>query len=166
MRKVIFILCLLPLISFGQEMNNDKLNEIYTTLSDSIQGNNGAWQFFVNDVQLASFTDTNHNRMRIISPIVEANTLDDDLLKAALVANFHTALDVKYAVSEGILWAVFIHPLKELTDYQVKDAISQVYHANVNFGTTFASTSLTFPWAGSETKEPDKKKKTSKTKKI
>ncbi|MCD2258273.1 hypothetical protein KWG70_03525 [Psychroserpens sp. XSD401] len=147
-------------------MNNDKLNEIYTTLSDSIQGNNGAWQFFVNDVQLASFTDTNHNRMRIISPIVEANSLDDDLLKAALVANFHTALDVKYAVSEGILWAVFIHPLKELTDHQVKDAISQVYHANINFGTTFASTSLTFPWAGSEAKEPDKKKKTSKTKKI
>ncbi|WP_298901138.1 hypothetical protein [uncultured Psychroserpens sp.] len=166
MKKAFYIVFVLPFLTFSQDMNNDKLNDIYTSVSDSIQGNKGAWQFFVKDVQLVSFTDTNHNRMRIISPIADANVLDDDLLKAALVANFHTALDVKYAVSEGILWAVFIHPLKELSDHQVKDAVSQVYHANVNFGTSFASTALTFPWKGKETKEPEKKKKNSKKIKI
>lgn len=53
--------------------------------------------------------------MRIISPITDSNSLDDKLIKAALVANFHTALDVKYAVSEGVLCAVFIFLLKELS---------------------------------------------------
>ncbi len=165
MKKTIYILFILPLLSFSQNMNNDKLEDIYASVSDSIQGQKGAWQFFVKDIQLVSFTDTEHNRMRIISPIANANTLDGDLIKAALVANFHTALDVKYAVSEGVLWAVFIHPLQELSSNQVKDAVSQVYYANINFGTSFASTSLSFPWIREEVKETEQKKKRSGSKK-
>lgn len=169
MKKLILLLIALPLLSYSQEMNNDKLYDIYHSVSDSIQGNNSAWQFFIKDVQFASFTDTNHNRMRIISPIADSNTLDDKLIKAALVANFHTALDVKYAVSDGVLWAVFIHPLKELSEHQVRDALSQVYHANINFGTTFASTALSFPWLGEEAKtkeKVEKKRVKAKLKKI
>ena len=166
MKKIAFILFMLPLLSFSQDMNNEKLQEIYNSVSDSIQGKKGAWQFFVKDVQLISFTDSTHNRMRIISPVADSNTLDDKLIKAALIANFHTALDVKYAVSEGVLWAVFIHPLKELSEHQVRDALSQVYHANINFGTTFASTSLSFPWIGEDSKAVEKKKDKAKLKKV
>ncbi len=145
MKKLLFLLLILPFFSFSQDMNNEKLQKIYTSVSDSIQGQTGGWQFYIKTVPMMSITDVNHNRMRIISPISDSKSVSDDLLKAALVANFHTALDVKYAVSDGVLWSVFIHPLKELSDDQVKDAVSQVYYANVNFGTTFASTSLTFP---------------------
>ncbi|WP_460220402.1 hypothetical protein [Psychroserpens sp. MEBiC05023] len=166
MKQTLFLLFVLPFLSFSQDMNNDKLQEIYTSISDSIQGEKGAWQFFIKEVQLASFTDINHNRMRIISPIADAKSLDDTLIKAALIANFHTALDVKYAVSDGVLWAVFIHPLKELSEHQVRDALSQVYHANINFGTTYASTSLSFPWIGEENSVEEDLKKTQKFKKI
>lgn len=145
MIKFVFLFLTLPFLSFSQDMNNEKLQTIYTTVSDSIQGNLGGWQFFVKQIPIMSITDENHNRMRIISPIADSNSLNEDLIKAALVANFHTALDVKYAVSDGVIWSVFIHPLRELTEDQVKDAVSQVYHANINFGTTFASTSLSFP---------------------
>lgn len=145
MKKLAAILLVLPFWGFSQDMNNEKLNTIYTTISDSIQGSSGAWQFFIKEIPLMSITDTNHNRMRIMSPIADSNSLTDDLIKAALVANFHTALDVKYAVSDGVLWSVFIHPLKELSENQIKDAVSQVYYAHINFGTTFASTALTFP---------------------
>lgn len=152
MKKIGFLLVLLPFLGFTQNMTNEKLQDIYTSVSDSINGRLGGWQFFIKDISLLSMTDENHNRMRIISPIADSNTLNDELIKAALVANFHTALDVKYAVSDGVLWSVFIHPLKELSEDQIKDAISQVYYANINFGTTFASTSLTFP--GSRNKPP------------
>lgn len=145
MNKFVFLFLVLPFLTFSQDMNNEKLQTIYTTVSDSIQGNLGGWQFFIKEIPIMSITDEKHNRMRIISPIADSNTLNDELLKAALVANFHTALDVKYAVSDGVLWAAFIHPLKELTEHQVKDAVSQVYYANINFGTSFASTSLSFP---------------------
>ncbi|OEK06054.1 hypothetical protein A8C32_18650 [Flavivirga aquatica] len=142
-------------------MNNEKLEMIYTKASDSIKGQSGAWQFYIKQIPLMSITDANHNRMRIISPIADSNNLSDELIKAALVANFHTALDVKYAVSDGILWSVFIHPLKELSEFQVKDAVSQVYQANINFGSTFASTSLTFP-SGSNKENGEGEKKEEK----
>lgn len=158
MKKLLFILLLFSFNSFSQTMNNEKLKEIYTSVSDSINGNSDSWQFYVKTIPIISITDENHNRMRIISPIADSNSLSDELIKAALVANFHTALDVKYAVSDGVLWSVFIHPLKELSEHQVKDAVSQVYYANVNFGTTFTSTSLTFPGRLTEDKEEKEEK--------
>ena len=145
MKRVLPLLLLLPFFALGQDMNNEKLEEIYTAVSDSINGSVGAWQFYLKEIPIISITDKKHNRMRIMSPIRDANLLADDMIKAALVANFHTALDVKYAVSDGILWSVFTHPLKELSQHQVEDAVSQVYYANINFGTSFTSTSLSFP---------------------
>ena len=91
--------------------------------------------------------------MRIISPITEVSRLSEELKGAALMANFHTALDIKYAIANNILWSAFIHPLKELSEEQLIDAFSQVYYGNVNFGTTFSSSSLIFP-GGSKEEQP------------
>lgn len=169
MKKLSFLFLLLPFLGLSQKMNNEKLEEIYTSVSDSIKGKPGAWQFFIKEVPLMCLTDTNHNRMRIISPIANSENLNEELIKAALVANFHTALDVKYAVSDGVLWSVFIHPLKELSKHQVEDAVSQVYNANINFGTTFTSTSLTFPGSlknNEEQEQEEIKEKVPKLKKL
>ena len=146
---------------FSQTMDNSKMGEILESVSDSIQGEKGRWQFKVKDVLFICITDTNHNRMRIISPITEAKRLTEDLKSAALVANFHTALDVKYAIADDVLWSVFIHPLKELTDAQVRDAVKQVYAANITFGTTFSSTDLVFPGSQKPEKEVKIKKRKS-----
>jgi len=63
---------------------------------------------------------------------------------------------VKYALSDEVIWSVFIHPLKELSDHQVLDAIDQVYNASVTFGATYSSTNLVFP---GNTKKNDSIKK-------
>jgi hypothetical protein len=141
-------------------MTNAKIGEIIESVGDSIQGDTGRWQFYIEDIPFICVTDSLNNRMRIISPILETIQLTEELKNASLTANFHTALDVKYAIANDLLWSVFIHPLKELSNHQVKDAIAQVYSANRSFGTTFSSTNLIFPGA---TKEPkniteDKKK--------
>lgn len=145
-------------------MTNEKLDTIFKTVSDTIKGESGRWQFLINDVPLVCVTDVSHNRMRIISPIIESYKLDEEMKTNALVANFHTALDVKYAISDDLLWAVFIHPLKELSEAQVIDAVKQVYFAKVNFGTSYSSTSLVFPGKKEENEvkpkeEPLKKRK-------
>lgn len=139
-------------------MNNEKLETIFKTVSDSIQGQPGQWQFVINDIQIVCITDETNNRMRIISAIVEANKLDEKMKTNALIANFHTALDVKYAISDDILWSVFIHPLKELTEKQVANAVQQVFLANATFGTTYSSSGLVFP--GSSDKDEPKKEPT------
>lgn len=160
MKKLAFTTVFLLILhsGFSQNMNNEKMGIILESVADSIQGNNGQWQFKIGEVFFMCVTDTHHNRMRIISPITEAQQLDEKLKSAALVANFHSALDVKYAIADDILWSVFIHPLRELSEEQVRDAVKQVYAAHITFGTTFSSTDLVFP-GGSRTSEESATKK-------
>ncbi|WP_298424640.1 hypothetical protein [uncultured Kordia sp.] len=166
MKKIIIFTIIL--FSFGvisaQHMNNFKLGEILTKQADTIQGQAGNWRFAVNDKLFICLTDEKNNRMRIISPITEVSNIDEKMLKNCLIANFHTALDVKYAISDDILWSVFIHPLKELSDTQIINAITQVYNANYTFGTIYSSTNLSFPGAIGQEKEKPKERKLPKQK--
>ncbi|OED48140.1 hypothetical protein AB832_00300 [Flavobacteriaceae bacterium (ex Bugula neritina AB1)] len=131
-------------------MTNELLNDILTQKADTLAGVIGNWQFVYKETPMLCVTDATNNRMRIIAPIMESNNLDKDLLLDTLTANFHSALDVKYAISNGILWSAYIHPLKELSTEQIESAISQVHLAAKTYGTTFSSTELIFGAGGIE----------------
>ncbi|MFK7813304.1 MAG: hypothetical protein AB8B59_12495 [Maribacter sp.] len=139
-------------------MNPQKLSELVSQVSDTININGNTIQFMYKERPLICVYDENANRMRIISPIVETKKVKEEQLLNMLVANFHSALDVKYALSDEVIWSVFIHPLKELSDHQVLDAIDQVHSANVTFGNTYSSTSLVFP-GNTRKKDTPKEKK-------
>ncbi len=143
----------------GQQMNNESLEKILYVLSDTLSGANGQWEFLIEGLPMLCLTDEVHNRMRIISPVAEMSEVSDAQVRAAMEANFHSALDVKYAISSDVMWVAYIHPLKELTKDQAIDAISQVYHARLTFGTTYSSTDLVFPKQGEAEEEAKKKKK-------
>lgn len=143
---LIMLLFVSPVASaFSQDMNNEKLEDIITRVADTVTGRDGQWQFALKDRIFLCITDVNNNRMRIISPITEVDNLSEEEILNSLVANFHTALDVKYAISEERIWAVFTHPLRELTDTQAESAIIQLYNAAATFGTIYSSTNLSFP---------------------
>lgn len=129
----------------AQDMNNEKLNAIIYTFSDEIDGVNGSWQFVIDSTLFLCITDELNNRMRIISPVEKVENLSDDQIMRCLEANFHTALDVRYSISDGILWSAFIHPLQELTKDQVISGLSQVYSCVKTFGVTYSSGALSFP---------------------
>ena len=166
MKKTIFIL-FLSFISSGvwsQEMTIKKLQVILEKVSDTIVSNKSRSNFTIGKVPFIAIADDTHNRMRIMSPITESDKLTEELKTAALIANFHTALDIKYAITDGVLWSIFIHPLKELSEDQVIDAVSQVFYGNVNFGTSFSSSSLVFPGTIRNPENgPEMKKHKSKT---
>ena len=155
----VFALLIALAISFSaqsQHMTNNNLEKIIYVVADSLRGNTGNWQFLIKDRVLVCISDARNNRMRIMSPIIEQKKLSyTDMLKL-MEANFHTALDVKYAISDGILWSVYIHPLKELSKDEALSAINQVYTAAVTYGVTYNSTNLTF---SDKKKEEAKKKK-------
>lgn len=149
MQKIILLSILTLFFStqflVAQEMNPTKLEQLITKVADTVEAEGNSIRFVYKEAFLICVYDENANRMRIISPIVEREKVDEEQLLNALVANFHSALDVKYALSDEVIWSVFIHPLKELSDHQALDAIDQVYAASVTFGTTYSSTSLVFP---------------------
>ncbi|NHF59774.1 hypothetical protein FK220_010515 [Flavobacteriaceae bacterium TP-CH-4] len=138
-----FFLCTQNMIA--QDMNPAKLRALIAQVADTTEAQGNSIRFIYKGTFLVCVYDENANRMRIITPIVEREQLGEEELLNALVANFHSALDVKYALSDEIIWSVFIHPLKELSKHQVLDAIDQVYSASATFGTTFSSTDLVFP---------------------
>jgi len=126
-------------------MNNKQLDTIFKSLTNEITGSLGNWEFVINDIHFICLSDEMHNRMRIISPIRNHNTMDQKDIRRCLEANFHSVLDAKYAISDDVLWAVFMHPLQELSTSQVEDAVQQVYTAVMTYGSTYCSSNLYFP---------------------
>ena len=159
--SIVFVLFLTTVQA--QEMTAAKLYEIIEQEADTVKTNGNSYQFLFNDAMLICIYDENANRMRIISPIVEREKIGEEELLNALVANFHSALDVKYALSDEILWSVYAHPLKELSELQVIDAIQQVYAAVITFGTSYSSTNLVFPGNTKKVEKPKSDKKLNKT---
>ena len=145
MKKLLFIAGILLSLTATAQTNNAKLEELLLEKVDTIQGISGRWELVYQSLPMLVITDEANDRMRIIAPITEVEKLDNETLTNALVANFHSALDVKYAISDDIMWSAFIHPLSPLTEYQVKDALKQVYYATATFGSIYSSTELSFP---------------------
>lgn len=154
LRTLSIILLLIPsILVVGQEMDNDQLDQVIHSVSDTIQGGKGNWQFLINGLPIVCLTDEINNRMRFVSPIQHVDDVTPEQMQACMEANFHTALDVRYAVSEDILWVAYIHPLRELQAEQAVDAIAQVYNAALTFGSSYSSTYLSFPKTKPRTKK-------------
>jgi len=89
-------------------------------------------------------TCESYDRMRFIIPVLKVDNLPREFLLKCLSANFHKALDAKYAVNDGVLWSTFIHPLSSLTTAQIEDAVDQVITLASTTGTKFCSSGLQF----------------------
>lgn len=155
MKHLIFLLALCSL-SLGwstegrAQMDNQKLLEIVEREAEDIGGEVGAWHLYLKDRVLLILTDEENNRMRIFTPIVEERVIDAEDMHKMLEANFHTALDAKYSIYEGFVISTYTHPLRELSEAQLLDAMHQVIRLAETFGSTYSSTDLLFGGQGEE----------------
>ena len=126
-------------------MDNEQLGTLIQEQADQVhEAVPGRWQFDYFGRVLIVLTDQTANRMRIITPVVEVDELDAQAVVTCLSANFDRALDARYAINGEYLWSAFIHPLRELEESQVVDALMQVATLAVTYGTNFSSSGLTF----------------------
>lgn len=127
------------------KMTIGRMDEIVKRLDPKVvSARPGAWQFRVSNRVVIIITDTENNRMRILSPVAQVETLPEGALQRLLQANFDTALDARYAIARGVVWATFIHPLAALHDRQFISAIGQTVNLVETFGTTFSSGAMSF----------------------
>ena len=129
---------------YAQRMDNKKMEKIFKKEGIQVEGEKGAWMAYFNDAVLLVITDEANNRMRIFTPIVEEEDASPAQMSHMLKANFHSALDAKYSIYEGFVVSVFTHPLGELTEGQLLDAMRQVAKLAETYGTTYSSTELIF----------------------
>ena len=131
--------------TFAQEaMTNSRMHVIFQNEVDEMEGEGGAWQLSYFGRPLLVITDSLANRMRIFSPIIAQEDLESGQLEKMLEANFHSALDAKYSLYTGYVVSVFTHPLQELSEKQLVDAMRQVVVLAETFGTSYQSTEMIF----------------------
>ncbi len=121
-----------------------RLTEIVARLDGEAQIRPNGAEFTVEEVSVLLVADPVHNRMRLLAPIKPADDLSEAELRRLAQANFDTALDARYAVARGILWATYIHPLSELHDRQFVAAVGQTVNAAKSYGTTYSSGLLSY----------------------
>ncbi|MGB3571352.1 MAG: hypothetical protein WBA01_04870, partial [Phormidesmis sp.] len=117
----------------------------------NVQGSAGQWQVTIEDRTLFVLADAANNRMRIFTPVISAADLSTEQVQAILLANFHTALDARYALSDETLVSVFVHPFSSLDEDYLRSALSQVAALAANFGSSYSSGALDFGPSGSPT---------------
>lgn len=128
----------------NEPMNNARMEKIIKAEVEEILGESGNWQLIYRGSPLLVITDESNNRMRIFTPIIEEEQVEEGQLKKMLEANFHSALDAKYSLYKGFVISVYTHPLHQLQEDQLIDAMQQVVTLANTFGTSYSSTDLIF----------------------
>jgi hypothetical protein len=139
-------------------MTGDRLVNTIIQLSDDPSVNGNIVRFVFNQSLMFCVFDERANRMRIVSPIAKAEEFETEHFMQALEANYHSALDVRYAISEGVIYAAFLHPLSSLHEYDLQSALWQLSNAQKTFGTAYTGGSFVFPGGENDAKQAEKKK--------
>lgn len=155
----VFACALLPMAaspSFAQEtetpeaseteppMSLDRMARILAALDDEVLQQGPSFQLTIADVPVLVITDPIADRMRAMVPIRAADGLDSDELMRLMQANFDTALDARYAVANGRLWGVFIHPLSPLKRDQLISGLAQTVNVARTYGQTYSGGAQVF----------------------
>ena len=120
------------------------MEKIVKSMALNSKGEKGVVQFSYNKISMYLISDVKHDRMRVIAPIAEYKKLSREHLDAMLESNYHKSLDARYAVSDGVLYSAYIHPLSMLSEQQLRSAVQQVANLAKSFGNEYSSGSLTF----------------------
>lgn len=146
MRLLFFCLSIIGFIapSDAQNMTLKKMDKIFRAEIDQVERDQGIWTLSHGGLPVMVVTDMLANRMRIFTPITAQRSLKDEELETMLEANFHSALDAKYALYKGFVVSLYNHPLRELQEEQLLDALDQVVILAKTFGTTYSSTDMIF----------------------
>ncbi|MEL6552322.1 MAG: hypothetical protein AAFQ63_02485 [Cyanobacteria bacterium J06621_11] len=134
--------------SSSSGMTLSDLASILEAEGTDVEGSNGQWQVTIEDRTLLVLADESNNRMRIFTPVIPAENLSAQQIQSVLLANFHTALDARYALSENALVSVFVHPLGSLNESDLRSALSQVATLANTFGSSYTSGALDFGPSG------------------
>ena len=155
MHRLILLLCLLapPVLSqpvhaqpvqAPEAMSLERLREIILAVDPEAEDGGTAFQLTIEDIPVIVVTDPSADRMRAMVAIRSAAGLDPAEVQRMMQANFDTALDARYAIAQGRLWSVYIHPLSPLDKDEFLAALGQVVNLALTYGTTYQSGLLSY----------------------
>lgn len=116
-----------------------RLREAVKRIDPAAKMSEAGAEFSVNGISLLLVYDINADRMRVIAPVAEAGALTAEALTRLMQANFDSALDARYALAKGYLWAAFLHPLSTLDGADFGAGVAQTVNLVTTYGTSYNS---------------------------
>ena len=104
----------------------------------------GTFLMVVNDFEVLIVTAAEANRMRVMVRVRSAENLTKEELIRISQANLDAALDARYAIGRGVLWAAYVHPLSTLHPVQFIEAIGYTVNLAATYGTGYSSGQLLY----------------------
>lgn len=142
-RLLAFVAFLLPISASAQEaephMTVPRMAEIVLALDPEARTSGNSFEFLIDDIPVLIIFDVRANRMRAMVPIRSAEGMTLEELQRVMQANFDSALDARYAVANGRLWGIFLHPFKELERDQLISGLAQTVNVAKTYGTLYTS---------------------------
>ncbi len=89
--------------------------------------------FTFENIEMICLHDQAANRMRVMSFVRDAQKLPPEKTKVLLDSHFNSALDAHYAIYNNKLMAVFLHPLKSLSEEDFASALNQIVNLILTF---------------------------------
>lgn len=135
---------------FGQSaapespMTLARLTQIIQEIDPDAKVINNTMDLTVEDIPVLIVVSEPANRMRAMVPIRSAEDLTAQELERVLQANFDSALDARYAIAQGKLWSVFIHPLSPLERDQFLSGLVQTIDVARTYGQTYSGGATIF----------------------
>lgn len=125
-------------------MTAERLGELIRSVDGDATQSGPAWYFKVAELDTVVVYDVSADRMRIVIPIGPVEDMPEGELMRLMQANFDSALDARYAIAEGTVWGVFIHPLSTLTDDDFLAGLGQTANVVATYGSSYSSGLLIF----------------------
>ena len=125
-------------------MTLDRMEEILLRLDPEAERRSDLMRVTIEDVPVIIVTDPRADRMRAMTAIRSTDDIDPAELLRMMQANFDTALDARYAVANGRLWATFIHPLSPLERDQFISGLGQVVNLALTYGSLYTGGAMAF----------------------
>lgn len=125
-------------------MTQQRMELLFASQVDAILGPPGAIQTRVDGFSVYLFSNPERDRMRIVAQIALIEKANPRLSWVLLRANYHSTLDARYAISNGVVYSAFLHPISSLSPDLLESALDQVLSLARTFGSTFSSGKLRF----------------------
>jgi hypothetical protein len=132
--------------AFAQDaaMTPERLVDIILALDPDAAINANGIELTIEDIPVLVVMAPSADRMRAMVPIASVEDVTPEEMNRMMQANFDTALDARYAVAQGRVWGIFIHPLGALERAEFLSGLAQTVNLARTYGTLYSGGAQVF----------------------
>jgi hypothetical protein len=132
--------------AFAQDaaMTPERLVDIILALDPDAAINANGIELTIEDIPVLVVMARSADRMRAMVPIASVEDVTPEEMNRMMQANFDTALDARYAVAQGRVWGIFIHPLGALERAEFLSGLAQTVNLARTYGTLYSGGAQVF----------------------